>query len=405
MKKQLSVVSVLAALGMVQAQAGSLDQGNLSISGFGTLGVAQSDRDDVQFARYNQAAGVKDSPRIGLDSNLGLQATYKFNDWLSGTAQVLTRKNTSPQFSTDLTWAFLKIKVSDTASVRVGRVVLPAFSISDYQNVGYANTMIRPPVEIYAQEPIENLDGVDLNFQHAFGDINLTAQAFAGVSRGKLFVPTSGGSVAKYEAPAAGFALSAERGPFTVRLGHVRASMESDDLAPVNALAATLTQFGFAQLGKDIGFVGGKKIAFTSLGLNMDWNSIVLQSEYAQRRAKEAVYAPDTNSWYVMGGYRFGNVLPYASHAAYTGAGASVTVPAGLARAPALAAAVNNLLTSAEQSSNMIGVRWDFAQSMVLKVQIDHIKPKVKSGALIFPQTSAPIASVTVLGAAVDFVF
>jgi hypothetical protein len=68
---------------------------------------------------------------------------------------VLTRKNTSPTFTTDLTWAFLKARINDEVSVRVGRVVVPTFLISDYQNVGYANTMMRPPIEMYGQAPIE----------------------------------------------------------------------------------------------------------------------------------------------------------------------------------------------------------------------------------------------------------
>jgi opacity protein-like surface antigen len=151
MKKQLLVAAVLAATAAMQAQAGVMDDGNLSISGFGTLGVAKSNSEQAQFARYNQAEGVADKARIGLDTNLGLQATYKFNDWLSGTAQVLTRKNTSPTFTTDLTWAFLKARVNDETSVRVGRIVPAIFLISDYQNVGYANTMMRPPIEMYGQ--------------------------------------------------------------------------------------------------------------------------------------------------------------------------------------------------------------------------------------------------------------
>jgi hypothetical protein len=76
MKTQLLVAATLAALG-VQAQAGTLGDGNLTISGFGTLAAAKSDTDTAQFARYNQAVGVKDGVRIGLDSNLGLQATYR----------------------------------------------------------------------------------------------------------------------------------------------------------------------------------------------------------------------------------------------------------------------------------------------------------------------------------------
>lgn len=404
MKKHLMAASILAAAGLAQAHAGALDSGKLSVSGFGTLGVAQSDADDVQFARYNQAVGVKDSPRIGLDSNLGLQATYQFNDMFSATAQVLTRKNTSPQFTTDLTWAFIKARINDELSVRVGRVVLPAFTISDYQNVGYANTMMRPPIEMYGQEPIENMDGVDASWQRAFGNVNVTAQAFAGVSSGKLFVPTGGGLTAKYRAPAFGFATSAEYGPFTARFGHLRAKLDSDEIVPVNTLTQVLSFNGFTQLARDIA-LEKKRINFTSVGLNMDWNSIVLQTEYAQRRAQEPVYAYDSNSWYVMGGYRFGKVLPYAAHASLKGQAPTVQVPAALSMAPHLAAAVNNLLLSPEQSTNLIGVRWDFAQSLALKVQVDRVSPKRKSGVLIFPPAAGRRDSLTVVAAGLDFVF
>jgi hypothetical protein len=405
MKKQLLVLAVLAATAAMQAQAGVMDDGNLSISGFGTLGVAKSNTDQAQFARYNQAEGVADKARIGLDSNLGLQATYKINDWLSGTAQVLTRKNTSPTFTTDLTWAFLKARINDETSVRVGRVVMPIFLISDYQNVGYANTMMRPPVEMYAQAPIENVDGADVTYQHAFGDFNFTTQAFAGVSRGKLFVPTGAGSVATYRAPAAGISFSGEYGPFTVRLGHARADLKINDLAPINSLTSTLKAVGFGKLAGDISLVEGKKIAFTSIGATMDWNNIVVQTEYAQRRAKEAVYIPDTNAWYAMAGYRIGKVLPYYSHASYSDAGHSVSLPAAFPKTGVLALTVNGVLASAEQTSDLIGVRWDFAKSMALKVQVDRIKPGAKSGALIFAPAAGVKNNVTVVGAALDFVF
>ncbi|TFW30390.1 porin [Duganella callida] len=404
MKKQLLVAAVMAAAAAM-AHAGSLDQGNLSISGFGTLGVAKSNTDQAQFARYNQAEGVGDSVRLGLDTNLGLQATYKINDWLSGTAQVLTRKNTSPNFSTDLTWAFLKARINDEISVRVGRVVVPTFLISDYQNVGYANTMMRPPIEMYGQAPIENSDGADINYQHAFGDLNFTAQAFVGVSRGKLFVSSGSGSTATYRAPDAGISLSGEYGPFMVRVAHARADMTINDLQPINSLTSTLTSVGFAQLGKDLGFNDGKKVAFTSVGGTMDWNNIVAQAEYAQRRAKEPVYLADTNAWYAMVGYRIGQFLPYYAHASSKGAGSSVSVPSALAKVPTLNAAVTGLLTSSQQSSDLIGVRWDFAKSLALKVQVDRVKPEAKSGWLIHTPAAGYNKDVTVVAAGLDFVF
>ena len=259
MNKQLLVAAVLAAMATLQAQAGALDDGNLSISGFGTLAAAKSNSDTAQFVRYNQSEGVGDSPRIGLDSNLGLQATYKMNDWLSGTVQVLTRKGPEGNFATDLTWGFLKAKINDEVSVRVGRVVVPTFLISDYQNVGYANTMMRPPIELYAQNPIENSDGIDINYQKAFGELNLTAQAFVGVSRGKLYIASNTTTVAEYRAPDAGVSVTGEYGPFIFRAAHARADLEINDLTALNALGNTLNAIGFRQLASDLNFKDGKK--------------------------------------------------------------------------------------------------------------------------------------------------
>jgi hypothetical protein len=406
MKKQLLAAAILAAMATMQAQAGALDDGNLSISGFGTVGVAQSNSDTAQFVRYNQSEGVADSPRIGLDTNLGLQATYKMNDWLSGTVQVLTRRGPEGNFGTDLTWGFLKAKINDEVSVRVGRVVVPTFLISDYQNVGYANTMMRPPIELYAQNPIENSDGADINFQRAFGDLNFTAQAFVGVSRGKLFVSSGSGSVATYRAPAAGLSVSGEYGPFVVRAAHARADMEIDDITSLNTLSSTLTAVGFGKLASDLNFKDGKKIAFTSVGMTMDWNNIVLQTEYAQRRAKEPVYLADTNSWYAMAGYRVGKFVPYYAHSTVKGAGSSVSVPAAFAAAPAaLRGAVNTLTGAQEQTTDLVGVRWDFAKSLALKVQVDRVKPQAKSGYLIHAPAAGTTKAINVVAVGVDFVF
>jgi hypothetical protein len=181
--------------------------------------------------------------------------------------------------------------------------------------------------------------------------------------------------------------------------------MKINDLQPVNTLTSTLTAVGYSQLASDLSFSSGKKIAFTNIGATLDWNNIVGQAEYAQRRAKEKVYLPDTNAWYVMAGYRVGKVLPYYAHASLKGAGSSVTAPASLAKIPALSAAVTGLLQSSEQTSDLIGVRWDFAKSLALKVQVDRIKPKAKSGSLIYAPAAGITSDVTVVGVALDFVF
>jgi hypothetical protein len=404
MKMKLSAVLVLGALGLAQANAATLGNDNLSITGFGTLAAAKSDTEDARYGRSNQREGTAGTSTIGLDSNLGLQATYTISDKLSATTQVLSRKSTGDSFTTELAWAFVKYKITDETSLRVGRVVLPAFLISDYQNVGYANTMMRPPVEMYGQNIIENVDGVDINWQHSFGDTNVTAQAVAGVARGKSYV-SSTRTEPRFHAPAGGFAISAEHGPVTLRFAHVQGKLTSTEVTAINTLTDTLTRVGFAQLADDISIKEGKRMAFTSVGLLVDWNNIVVQSEYGMRRAKDPIYLGESNAWYTMAGYRFGKILPYYAHSKFDGKGAVISAPATLARIPALNATVKGLFAPVSQSSDLIGVRWDFAQSAALKVQVDRVKPGLRNGLLTDVTAAGVGKKVTVVAAGVDFVF
>ncbi len=401
-----SLALSLMAVATASAFAQGMGSGDLTIGGFGTLGIARTNTDAAQFVRYNQAEGVTTRAGIGTDTNLGLQATYKFTPEISGTAQILTRKNTSPTFTTELTWAFLKAKINDDFSVRGGRVVIPGFMISDYQNVGYANTMIRPPIELYGQAPLESADGVDLSYQHSFGDTTVSAQALVGVSSGKLFVAAGGGSVAHYRAPMAAFSVSVENGPFTARFAHLQTKIGSDDLAPMENLVKTLNGVGFSQLGKDMTLNGGKKIAFTAFGATMDYNNVLLQAEYGMRRAKEPVYIADNTAWYLLAGYRIGKVLPYYTRADVRQSGRSVTLPANFPKSGPLFNGVDySFLTANLQRSDIIGVRWDFAKSLALKVQLDRVHVKTKTGALIFGPATGLATPVTAVSLAVDAVF
>ncbi|NRR32554.1 porin [Oxalobacteraceae bacterium] len=399
MNKLLLTAAICAAFGSAHAEL--VNDGNLSISGFGTLGVAKADLAQGQFVRYNQASGASDSPRIDLDSNLGLQASYKINDSLSGTVQILTRKNTSPEFTTDLTWAFLKYRINDEFSVRVGRMVQPTFMISDYQNVGYANTMMRPPVEMYSQAPIEAADGADLTYQHAFGDTNFSAQGYAGTSRGKLFTSTTL-SVGTYRNPVMGLTLTAEHGPLTLRLAHNRVEINSNSV-PIDQLLDRVSTLGYPGLAADLTLKSHKHIAFTSLGLALDWNNIVAQAEYAQRRSRDKSFLADVNTWYAMAGYRFGKILPYYAHAANHDVGHSISLPPAFLATP-LAGAISGLIKATEQKTDLIGVRWDFAKNVALKVQVDRVSPITKSGMLAYTPANYT-QKVTVVAASLDFVF
>jgi len=412
MKK--TIIASLLALPLC-ASIAQAQENAVKISGFGTAAATYSDDSRAEFARPNQASGSAGDFNTGIDSNLGLQADYAVNEWLSLTAQGLVRKDAEEHFGAELSWAFAKFRISDDLSMRVGRVGLPIFMISDYRNVGYANTMLRPPSELYSQVPFNSVDGADITWRRDFGDTSLTTQFAAGTTK----TPVSSFHARGKNILALN--LVAEHGPFTLRAGHARVKVTIDDLPSLNTLVGSLRAAGagyrmpqLASLASEIQ-ADGDKGTFNSLGLAMDWNNIVLQGEFAKR--KTDTYINDTTSWYVMGGYRIGKFLPYYTRSELkvdsTIANTVPTAcPAGFPAActptlQQLRAGVSRIAVSGvgqgEQTTDTIGVRWDFHQSAALKLQIDRIKP-TGNGLFINvqPGFSGPV---TVGAVALDFVF
>jgi hypothetical protein len=407
-------ILVALALPLAVGSAFAQDSSAVRISGFGTGALTFSDTDQAEFARSNQASGVKKDPRTGVDSNLGLQADYAVNSWLSVTAQGLVRKDAEDDFGAEVSWAFVKAKLSDNLSVRVGRMAMPAFMISDYRNVGYANTFLRPPQELYSQMPMDSIDGADVTWQQQFGDTTVTALAAYGRSDFKRANASKAQSRDQYA-----LNLTAEHGPFTLRVGRsgTKLSFDSKELdAARMVFTNTATAFNISQVA-DMGELLGtkdRKYTFTSAGLGMDWNNIVVQSEYAKRSMPDS-FLGASKAWYVMGGYRFGKFLPYYTHAKVASTGVTNTIPANCAAgaplvcAPTLAAlsGLMNILTSAidgsSQTTDSLGLRWDFMTSAALKVQVDRIKPQTTG---LFLNTQPGFKGPVTVGAvALDFVF
>ena len=413
MKKRI----IASALALSFVAPCAFAQDAVRISGFGTGALTWTNTDKAEFGRPNQASGATKDVTTGVDSNFGVQADYAVNNWLSVTGQGLVRKDAQDDFGAELAWAFAKAKVSDDVSIRVGRMGLPAFMISDYRNVGYANTMLRPPAEVYSQMLFNTVDGADVIWQHSYAATTYTAQFAVGKTKADV---AGGPSLDGRRVTALN--LVAEHGPLTVRFGRVDGHLTLNGSASLATLLNTLNTVaaGYkfpqaAQLAKDID-VRDKKASFTSLGATLDWNDIVVQSEYAKRKTDS--YINDTTSWYVMGGYRIGKFLPYYSHAKLSidgnvRNGMPAACPAGYPAActPTLATLngiVGNLrytgVSQGEQQTDTIGLRWDFRSSVALKMQFDRVRPNKGSGLLVNAQPGFK-GPVTVGAVALDFVF
>lgn len=422
MKHPMCLTMLALTLAMLATTSYAAGDGPAAtVSGYGTFAYTMSDTDTAEFGRSNQLYGVKKSPVNWVDSNLGVQGTLAANDWLSFTAQGLARKLNTGDWGAELYWAYARAKIGHRWTAMAGRIAAPIYLMSDYRNVGFANTMIRPPQEMYAQVPYDNLDGAALSHQADVGGVNLTTQLVAGSTRQDLTVPGAAPgthTVLKIHG-AKSVNVVAEQGALTLRFSYTQSRLTADNSATIPltvALNTAGTAYGMPQLNalSDRLAANNKKASFTSAGLVLDRGKLLLQAEAGKRKVD--AFIPDTRAWYLLGGHRMGAFMPYVAYASLRShnsvanivpAACGADLPASCAvTVRTLAGSVDAVLARglAAQSTISTGVRWNFAQSASFKAQLDRVRPHSGSGLLI---NAAPgyHGSTTVCAAGVDFLF
>lgn len=363
MKLFPTVVTTLALAASASTTHAATQLGEyFTFSGFGTLGAVRTNTDQALFGRDRQAYGGADtSGSLEVDSNLGLQATATANSWLSATAQVVTvKRQTEDHLTTEAEWGFVKVAPLQGLSIRGGRMPVPVFMVSDSINVGYANNWLRAPNEVYGLVSFRRMQGFDLTYQLPIGPTTLTTTVFAGTS-----VAKSGSGV------------------FGIK-----------DIVGANLqLETEWATFRYGQIDAKYDTAAQQAYTFKSVGASVDRDNIVFQAEYV-KRIVPAIAVLNSNGWYIMGGYRFGTVLPYAM---YGSTDPKTVSPANVAD---------------KQRTTALGLRWDAFKSASLKAQVERIDTKGTKGISFVglnrsgSNPSVRVTSpVTAISASVDFVF
>ncbi|MDG0855705.1 hypothetical protein [Roseateles puraquae] len=391
---------LLPLLLALAAGGASAADGMFSLSGFGTLGLVRTSTDDAQFALFGQTRGADKDVSAEVDSKLGVQVGAKFNDMFSGTLQVLTKSNGKGNFTPGVEWAFLKAQVTPALSLRAGRMGAPFFAVSDFRDVGYANTALRPPKDVYDQVPVSHFDGADASYQLSTSVGTLTGQLFGGKAsdtsqRYKVDVKSLAGFNATLETDAG----------LTLRLGYAEGKLTVGNAA-LNGLVATLRATPFASVGNQLD-PNDSKGTFSGVGLTWDQGDWVASAEYTQRRIK--TFLADTDGWYVLVGHRFGPLTPYVtvSEARTVSSNVNNTIPAATAQLAALKAAVDSVVEGQRhtQKTFAVGARWDFARNLALKAQWENVRPDGR-GYFISPTANwGNGKTVNVISVALDTVF
>ncbi len=380
MSKRVSI-SAIAASVLFTAQSQAIE-----FDGFLTAGLAVHDQDSVLVpdpadptnnppveAAGVYLDGITQDISFDNDSKFGIQVTADASPDMQVVAQLLAA-GADNNYSMDVEWAYLDYAISDNFSLRGGKVKQPVFLISDYFEVGYAYPWIRPPQEVYRNNPINTIVGMEALYQLNFSELSITFQPYLGTNSDA--VPGSGGAVTFNAENLAGLAIMANTRSFTFQMSYLQTDVET--ISPANAASAAV---GDATLG--------------SIGLSWDIYNFVGYTEYVTRDINNAVgnpmekLFPDQDAYYLTLGYRMGKYLPHI-----TVANSESTPFAGGGGNPGV-----------NQDSITLGLRYELNQVAALKMEVQSIEPSEAAQAGLFNGSLINTNKANMLSIAVDVIF
>lgn len=405
MRSRFSLIA-LAVAAALPSVAGAVD---FSYNGFSTAAYAQSDSDDAEVGLSSQPEGINSDGTFESDSKLGVQVTAKFNELVSATVQGVAYADLTGDWEPRLDWAYVRLQPLQNLSFRAGYLRAPTFMYSDSIFIGYANTWVRAPLEVYNLSPVFQMRGVDATWRGNFGGYTVTVNPYYGDSEVDLTIQTL--DVPEW----IGLATTIERGSFLARVGYSEVEMGStiNELAPLLAgIRSVPAAFcGACASEADRLDMKGTIVKNFNLGAQYDDGANFVATEYASSSSGGSYIIPTRYGAYATYGRRFGSIMPYATVAIARRdeVTSSDAIPATGPLA-ALNAGVNATLATGagDQDSFSVGVRYEvpaFAmlKAALVKLQFDHIDAK-GTGNLVNVQPDFD-GQLNVVTASFDFLF
>jgi hypothetical protein len=363
-----TAATVALALGMA---AGAHAEGvSTTISGYGTVGGTFTSDSNVAYRHgADEFTGASNTLDTGLESRIGVQAVFDFGSGFSVTAQELAKQRGDKSFDPGTEWLYAQYQPSSDLKLRLGRVVLPSFLLSDSRNVGYAAPWFRAPNELYGLQPFQNLDGGQVVWHHGMGPVAVSLQTSYGTSKQTFLVGTNSLVVNTNYVLNASAVI--EYGNILVRAAQTKvADPTTIPLTPTYALTYTSID------------------KFTTVGVQYDDGKAIAMSEWAKRSENTGPGLPyplaGSTSWYMAGGWRFGKLTPMLIYGKVD----------------------SDLTLLAPQSTNSTwsgSLRYDVARNVALKAQVSRV-PQA-DGAYFITNATPSTKHANVYSVGADFVF
>ena len=301
-------VAGLAAVCLAATPAFALEQGEHRFNGFGTVGFTHVGGED-DGRSYGIQGQTNDSWRGDQLSKFGAQLSYGITDTLGVTVQA-TAKAQQDEWKANLEWAYLSLQANDQLMLRAGRLRSPVYMYSESLDVGYSYPWLRLPDEVYSQVQVTNYEGIDAVYTVPLSYGSVTFQLAGGQAKNRDYYAYDEQFDIDY-GKLFGASVSLATNDFgTLRIGYVEADIKTDITGTVDA-----TAIGFgANEPLSLLNLNKEKGKFTSIGYQYDNGTWISSNEWTSRLIEnDGMEAID--SFYLMGGRRFGDFLPHVTYA------------------------------------------------------------------------------------------
>ncbi len=139
---------------------------SLEVSGFATWALTKSDNATPWYVNRE----ITDDTCYNCDSIWGVQLDYQALDSVRLSGQVVKRPEDSWN-KPEVEWAYAAYSPTDNLDIRIGKLRLPLFLMSDYYYVGNAFPWIRPVPEVYNRQlGITASEGIDFIYNWYISD-------------------------------------------------------------------------------------------------------------------------------------------------------------------------------------------------------------------------------------------
>lgn len=156
----------------------AFEVGNINFTGYGSIVAGKTmGSDEVFTADFYDVGQYTDQLSFKPESVLAIQANGQLSEKLSFTAQLVAKgvEDFQPEFD----WYYLSYQATDDLKLMAGRRTIPMYYYSEFYEVGYAYSWMRPPANLYWWQ-ITFFNGIHAEYNFTVGDLDTTFTGFYG---------------------------------------------------------------------------------------------------------------------------------------------------------------------------------------------------------------------------------